>query len=111
MSRQDHNARLLETSFLYGANAAYIENLHARFEADPGSVDGEWQAFFGGLADERAAVEKRARGAAWKAPNWPILANGEMVAALDANWGATEKAVSDKIKIKAARSGNGISED
>ena len=34
MARQDANAALAATSFLYGANAPYIEELHARYEAD-----------------------------------------------------------------------------
>ena len=35
MSRQDANAAFARTSFLYGGNAAYIEDLYARYEADP----------------------------------------------------------------------------
>jgi len=42
MSRQELNQSLLQTSFLYGANAAYIEELHARYEKDPSSVDAAW---------------------------------------------------------------------
>ena len=32
MTRQDFNQALLQTSFLYGANAPYIEELQARYE-------------------------------------------------------------------------------
>ncbi len=39
MSRQDANAAFALTSFLYGGNAAYVEDLHARYQADPTSVD------------------------------------------------------------------------
>ena len=46
MSRQDANAAFARTSFLYGGNAPYLEDLYARYEADPRSVDAEWQAFF-----------------------------------------------------------------
>jgi len=49
MSRQDANAAFALSSFLYGPNAPYIEDLYARYEADPKSVDAEWQAFFGGF--------------------------------------------------------------
>ena len=35
MSRQDANAAFALTSFLYGGNAAYVDDLHARYEADP----------------------------------------------------------------------------
>ena len=102
MSRQDANAAFARTSFLYGANAAYIEDLYARYEKDPAAVDAEWQAFFQGLKDDKADVAKSAQGASWKQPNWPPRANGDLVAALDGNWAETEKAIGDKIKAQGA---------
>src|SRR4051812_17132606 len=93
MSRQDANQTLLNTAFLYGGNAAYIDDLYARYEADPTSVDPEWQVFFGGLGDSPALVEKNAKGPSWTKPNWPIPLNGELVSALDGNWAQIEKAV------------------
>ena len=45
MARQDINEALAQTGFLYGGNAAYIEDLYARYQADPKSVDPEWQGF------------------------------------------------------------------
>ena len=92
----------MSTSFLTGANAAYIEDLYARYESDPASVDADWQRFFGGLNDDPASVSKSAKGASWKKPNWPQVANGELVSALDGNWGVVEKIVTDKLKAKAA---------
>ena len=41
MSRQDANAAFARTSFLYGGNAAYLEDLYGRYEADPTAVDAE----------------------------------------------------------------------
>ena len=79
MARQDANETFLQTAFLYGANAPYIEDLYARYQENPRSVDAEWQAFFSSLNDDRQAVEKSARGASWTRPNWPIHANGELV--------------------------------
>lgn len=105
MPRQDANEHFLQTSFLYGGNAAYIEELQARYEKDPNSVDAEWQAFFGALKDEASLVEKNAEGASWKQPHWPIPANGELVSALDGNWGQIERAVGDKIQAKARDKG------
>ncbi|QIB34876.1 2-oxoglutarate dehydrogenase E1 component [Ancylobacter pratisalsi] len=105
MARADLNEAFLNTSFLYGANAAWIEDLYARYEADPTSVDAEWQAFFGGLKDTPADVEKSARGASWKKDNWPIHANGELVSAMDGNWIEVEKKTSDKVKEKAQKAG------
>ena len=105
MSRQDANAAFALTSFLYGGNAAYIEDLYARYEADPASVDAQWQSFFQSLKDDPASVAKNAKGASWKKPGWPPVGNGELVAALDGNWAETEKALGDKIKGKAQESG------
>ena len=93
MARQDANEQFLVTSFLDGANAAYIEQLYAKYEENPASVGEEWQAFFKGLADQPADVKKAAEGASWKKANWPIAANGELVSALDGNWGAVEQAI------------------
>jgi 2-oxoglutarate dehydrogenase E1 component len=101
MARQDQNQNLLETSFLYGGNAAYIEDLHARFESDPKSVEPEWREFFQALNDSPDDVRKNAQGASWEKPNWPIHQNGELVSALDGNWAMIEKAVGQKIQTKA----------
>src|SRR6516225_10725249 len=62
MSRQDANAAFARTSFLYGGNADYLENLYARYETDPTSIDAQWQEFFQSLKDERADVMTNARG-------------------------------------------------
>ncbi len=109
MSRQDANAAFARTSFLYGGNAAYIEDLYAKYEKDPAAVDAAWREFFRSLKDEAADVVKSARGASWQKPNWPIRANGDLVAALDGNWQETEKAIGDKIKSKAQAKGVEIS--
>ena len=101
MAREDQNEAFLETSFLYGGNALYLEEMQARYEKDPASVGSEWQAFFGALSDDPSAVQKTAKGASWKKPNWPVVANGELVSALDGNWGQVEKIVTEKLKGKA----------
>ncbi|HEX2726714.1 MAG TPA: 2-oxoglutarate dehydrogenase E1 component, partial [Beijerinckiaceae bacterium] len=110
MARQDANEAFAQTAFLYGGNAPYIEDLYARYQRDPNSVDPEWQAFFGALKDEGADVVKNAQGASWKRPNWPVPANGELVSALDGNWGRLEAALGDRIKGKAQAKGVEISQ-
>jgi 2-oxoglutarate dehydrogenase E1 component len=109
MSRQDANAAFALTSFLYGGNADYMDDLYARYEADPTTVDAEWQAFFRGLKDERGEVERIARGASWALPNWPQLPRDDLVAALGGEWNEVERAVGEKLQAKAQRSGTEIS--
>ncbi len=41
----------------------------------------------------------------WQRKNWPIPANGELVSALDGNWGAVEKIVTDKLAKKSTEKG------
>ena len=109
MSRQDANAAFARTSFLYGGNAAYIEDLYAKFEADPASVEAEWRTFFEALKDEGADVTKAAQGASWKKPNWPVRPNGDLVSALDGDWAGTEKKIGEKISTKAQAKGVDLS--
>lgn len=101
MSRADQNDEFLATSFLYGGNAQWIEELYACYEADPASVDAQWQSFFAALKDDPEQVRKSAQGASWKKPHWPVHANGELVSALDGNWIEVEKKVAEKVKEKA----------
>jgi len=103
MSRQDANAAFALTSFLYGGNADYIDDLYARYEADPKSVDAEWQTFFQSLKDNSADVERNARGPSWGRSDWPPLPGGDLVAALDGNW--TE---SLGVKVKAQAQSRGV---
>ncbi len=92
MSRQDSNSAFALTSFLDGGNAAYIDDLYARYQADNQAVDAEWQAFFQSLKDDDADMSRNARGPnsrspnsrglnslgpSWRKTNWPQLARNE----------------------------------
>jgi len=111
MAREASNQGFLNSSFLDGGNAAYIEDLYARYEKNPSSVDESWRTFFEQMrGDDRAAIEKSAKGPSWKKTGWPLIANGELVAAMDGNWAATEIAVGNKIKGKAQAKGVELSE-
>ncbi|KQT85509.1 2-oxoglutarate dehydrogenase E1 component [Aurantimonas sp. Leaf443] len=105
MSRNPANETFALTSFLYGGNADYIESLQARYETDPASVPGEWADFFGALQEESSEVKKNAEGPSWERSNWPIAANGELVSALDGNWGPVEKRIDAKVKDEAQKAG------
>jgi len=111
MARQNQaNEDFSITSFLYGGNAAYIEDLYASYESDPSSVSDDWRTFFSQLKDNAADVKKSARGASWKQKGWPLTANGELVSALDGDWGALEGNIDLKLKKKAAEGGISLSE-
>lgn len=111
MARQDQaNDQFSLTSFLYGGNADYIEELYSSYQDDPSSVNEEWREFFSGLKDEAGDVRKNAEGASWSKPNWPIAANGELVSALDGNWGLVEKHLEKKVRDKAADGGAVLSD-
>ena len=43
-------------SYLFGANAPFIEELYARYQTDPSQVDAEWRVFFEALADRLTVV-------------------------------------------------------
>ena len=105
MTRQDVNQALLQTSFLYGANSAYIEALQAQYEKDPQSVEPGWREFFDALGDDPASVAKTARGASWRKSNWPASPKGDLINALDGDWPATEQAIADKLRARAAEAG------
>jgi 2-oxoglutarate dehydrogenase E1 component len=105
MSRQDANAAFALTSFLYGGNAAYIDNLYARYEADPTSVDAEWQAFFQSLKDDARDVEENARGPSWQKSGWPARERSDLISALDGDWAEVGKAIGEKVKAQAQSRG------
>ncbi|MEO1038975.1 MAG: 2-oxoglutarate dehydrogenase E1 component [Pseudomonadota bacterium] len=80
--RSSSNQTFLETSFLYGGNAVYLEDMAARYAQDPGSVPDSWRAFFETMGDAGADAVRAAEGPGWRRDDWPRRANGDMVAAL-----------------------------
>src|SRR5437899_32823 len=109
MSRQDANAAFALSSFLHGANAPYIDDIYARYERDPASVDAEWQEFFKSLKDQPADVRKNAEGPSWARDNWPLAPRDELTSALDGNWVTVEKAVGAKLAAKVQAKGAELS--
>jgi 2-oxoglutarate dehydrogenase E1 component len=109
MSRQDANTAFALTSFLYGSNAGYIEDLYSRYERDPKAVDADWQTFFKSLKEDASGARRAERGPSWKQANWPLLPRGELLSALDGDWADVEKRVGDKVKAGAQAQGVEIS--
>ncbi|EFL88073.1 2-oxoglutarate dehydrogenase E1 component [Ahrensia sp. R2A130] len=112
MAREAANEAFANSSFLFGSNAGYIEELYAQWQDDPAGVTGEWQEFFSSLGDDAADVLKNAEGASWKKSHWPIHANGELVSALDGHWAdddvPSDKKVADRL---AAATGKAASSE
>jgi 2-oxoglutarate dehydrogenase E1 component len=113
MNDQSPNDQFHASSFLQGANAEYVEQLYARFAADPSSVDAAWAAFFHSLGDAELDVKKSAQGASWDRADWPPTANDDLTAALTGEWPAPAegKAAGKKIKEKAAAAGIEVSDE
>ncbi|MCK1352380.1 2-oxoglutarate dehydrogenase E1 component [Bradyrhizobium sp. CW7] len=105
MSRQDANAAFALSSFLQGTNATYIDEIYARYEKDPSSVDAEWQDFFKSLHDQPGDISKNAQGPSWERANWPLTPQDDLTSALDGNWAEVEKTVGAKIAAKAQAKG------
>ncbi len=100
MARQDANEAFAATSFLYGANAPYLEDMSSRYAQDPKSVDAEWQAFFADLKD--GGVERKP---SWQRADWPPITNGDLTSALDGNWAEVEAGAARKIAAKIVSRG------
>ncbi len=106
MTRQNKNDVLEGTSFLYGGNSAYIEDLYARYQDNPGDVDAGWRDFFARLKDGGADAAGQNSGPSWARRDWPPAVNGDLINALDGNWRGAGKDVAGKIG-KAAQA-NGV---
>ncbi|MGC1430448.1 MAG: 2-oxoglutarate dehydrogenase E1 component [Albidovulum sp.] len=114
MTEQTPNDQFHASSFLQGANAEYVEQLYARFAADPAAVDATWAAFFRSLGDSEADVRREAQGASWDRPDWPPSPSDDLTAAMTGEWpvaAAEVKGAGDKIKAKAAETGVAVTDD
>ena len=113
MSRQALNEAFARTSFLHGVNAAYVEELQAQYEQNPGSVSDEWRLFFQSLREEQgqASAESNAHGPSWARPLSEIASNGnsELVAALTGDYQGAERTIRDKLVAKAEYGGIDLS--
>jgi len=110
MTEHSSNDVFHASSFLQGHNADYIEQLHARYAANPGAVDESWRTFFASLGDSAADAQAEAQGPSWARADWPPVPADETTAALDGQWPADPKAAGDKIKAKAAEKGVSLDE-
>ncbi|MDB5467296.1 MAG: sucA, partial [Phenylobacterium sp.] len=90
------NEVLAETSFLYGGNSAFVEDLYAKWARDPNSVEPSWRAFFASLSDRADDVTRAAAQPTWTKPATPTT-RPDWLSAIDGMWPAVEAKVGAKI--------------
>ncbi len=108
MSREALNKSFQQTSFLHGANAAYIEEMQAQYAQNPGSVSDEWRHFFESLRDDQNALDEPLN-ATWATPLEQLEQNGDLVGALTGDYEQAEQVLQTKIQANAAMSGIDLS--
>ncbi|WP_146587039.1 2-oxoglutarate dehydrogenase E1 component [Puniceibacterium confluentis] len=116
MTDQSSNDQFHASSFMQGHNAAYLEQMYARYANDPGAVDEAWQAFFRAMGDDGMEVKKVAAGPSWARADWPPQPQDDLTAALTGEWAMAAmapdaKAAGKKITDKAAATGVNLSDD
>jgi 2-oxoglutarate dehydrogenase E1 component len=106
MTRQPKNQAFAQTSFLQGANAAYIEQMQAQYERNPGSVTDEWRHFFASLREEQPHLDGSGHnGPSWATPLASLQERSELVDALTGDWGGIERTVRDRLSARAQAQG------
>ena len=93
MNKTEATAAFEETSFLYGGNAKFVEELYQTYLNNPAAVDSHWRSFF----DQMAGDAPTASGPSWARADWPPKPSDEQTAALDGNWVEVEKTIAAKI--------------
>src|SRR6476619_2752532 len=110
MSRQPKNEAFARTSFLQGANAAYIEEMQAQYERNPGSVSDEWRHFFASLQEERGGgvgegADNGHHGPSWAKPMEQVSSNSDLLGALTGDYAGAERQVREKLQARANQVG------
>jgi 2-oxoglutarate dehydrogenase E1 component len=94
------NTAMLETSFLYGANATFVEEMYERFLNDPASVDVSWRTFFQQVRDDPQAVRAAVRGPSWYRPDLAQPQTTETTKLLDGNWEGLAKRLEQRVAAR-----------
>jgi 2-oxoglutarate dehydrogenase E1 component len=93
--RSASNTAFMDSDFLFGANATFIEAQYARFLSDPNSLEPSWRAYFASMEEAPDAAREGMKKPEWSAPDWrPVT---EEVALFDGNWAAIEAQVANKL--------------
>ncbi|MGA9659565.1 MAG: thiamine pyrophosphate-dependent enzyme, partial [Asticcacaulis sp.] len=92
------NQVFAETSFLYGTNAIFIEQMQERWAENPNSVSAEWRAFFDSLRDQPANVTAKAGAGEWARPSY--APRDDMMSAMDGVWPAVQAKAEKGIAVR-----------
>ncbi|MEM9779251.1 MAG: 2-oxoglutarate dehydrogenase E1 component, partial [Pseudomonadota bacterium] len=112
MTEQSPNDQFHASSFLQGHNAAYVDQLYARYADDPAAVDESWRVYFEALGEDTVDVKREASGPSWARSDWPPVPNDDLTAALDGQWADDPvKNVTEKVGAKAQAKGISLSDD
>lgn len=113
MTDQSSNDQFHASSFMQGHNAAYLEQMYARYANDPAAVDESWQTFFKAMGDDEVSVKREAAGPSWARTDWPPVPGDDLTQALTGEWAAPAevKAAGDKIAAKAQEKGVKVSDE
>tara|TARA_R110002073_G_scaffold19336_13_gene70750 strand:- start:1621 stop:4602 length:2982 start_codon:yes stop_codon:yes gene_type:complete len=95
--RSASNQSFLDTAFLYGGNAGFIEEMAAAHARNPNAVPQEWRDFFADMDVDGTLAQKAASGPSWKRPGWPPTANTDLTSALGAIDGAAAPDLLEKV--------------
>ena len=111
MTRQPANEAFLQTSFLHGTNAPYIEELYAAYRESPSKVTDEWRKFFAALKDDNSRPAMEPHGPSWQRAGRPaaVGAEADLVSALSGDWGGVQRHIGERIQERAQTSGAELS--
>ena len=114
MTEHSPNDQFRASAYLDGANADYIDQLQARYAADPASVDAAWADLFRALGDSEVEAKRAASGPSWARADWPPTLADDLTAALTGEWPAAPakeaKDAAQKIAAKAEEKGVSLSD-
>ncbi|SMX47227.1 2-oxoglutarate dehydrogenase E1 component [Maliponia aquimaris] len=116
MTDQSPNDLFHASSFMQGHNAEYLEQMYARYAADPSAVDDAWADFFRQLGDAEMDVQKEAQGPSWARRDWPPVPDDDLTGALTGEWPmpavpAEARGAAKKIKEQADAKGVTVSDE
>ena len=108
MARQPQNEAFARSSFLNGVNAAYVEEMQALYDRNPGSVSDEWRLFFQSLQEDGSkskGAAEQTHGPSWARPLEEMQGKSELLSALTGDFGTAEREIRDKLTARANVSG------